>query len=83
MRVPDEILQCVCFICSAYSENAWRVARYGGTGFFVSVPSQSHDGTHYIYLLTARHCVEKARSMGKLIIRMSIRSGGGDERGGG
>lgn len=67
MRVPDEVLQCVCFLCVKDGD----VYRYGGTGFFVSVPSEMYPKDRYVYLITAKHCIEKAQQYGNLYLRLN------------
>ena len=67
MRVPDEVLQCVCFLCV----NDKGTYRYGGTAFLISVPSEKHPQSSYVYLITAKHCVEKAQQYGNLYLRLN------------
>jgi hypothetical protein len=74
MRVPDEVLQCVCFICVKSGD----VYRYGGTGFFVSVPSEMYPKARYVYLITAKHCIEKAQQYGNLYLRLNKVDGKAD-----
>jgi hypothetical protein len=71
MRVPDETTQCVAFLCV---EESGRYV-YGGTGFFLGMKSEQHDG-QYGYFITARHCVEAAqRSHGHLCVRLNRTDG--------
>src|SRR5436309_1832508 len=76
MRVPDEIKNCVCFLCVEVREQRQPVLRYGGTGFFVRVPAESVEGADHVYVVTAKHCVEKATEHGSLYLRINDRSGG-------
>lgn len=75
VRVPDEIRECVCFLCVKEIEAGREHMKYGGTGFFVSVESQQPDGSHG-YLVTAKHCVTRAEEKGGLILRVNNRAGG-------
>lgn len=76
MRVPDELLECVCFLAVKVRENGTEVYKYGGTGFFVQVPSEEPNGGYYIYFITARHCVKDAQEYGTLYLRANTRDGG-------
>jgi hypothetical protein len=59
MRVSEEMLKSVCFMCSHNSErDSYSLV---GTGFFVAWPG---DGWPQIYLVTARHCVSQAQKRG-------------------
>src|SRR3954470_12934656 len=71
MRVVEDFLQCVGFLCVHSGE--WL---YGGTGFFVQVVSERHPDTLYGYFVTAKHCVIKAEKYGPLHIRVNQRGGG-------
>jgi hypothetical protein len=72
MRVPDDLLQCVGFLCVQSGE--WL---YGGTGFFVRVMSEADPvNVWYGYFVTAKHCVLKAQEYGDLHIRLNGRKGG-------
>lgn len=73
MRVPDNILKCVCFLAVEKSPGEWR---FGGTAFHVSVPSVMHPGRRFVYLVTAAHNVTKASRYGPLHARLNMRSGG-------
>lgn len=69
MRVPDDILHCVAFLCVKGREQY----RYGGTGFFLAVDSESRAG-FYSYFITAKHCVERAQQQyDKLYLRLNRR----------
>jgi hypothetical protein len=71
MRVHEDLLKCVGFLCVQSGE--WL---YGGTGFFVGVKSESDPGVSYGYFVTAKHCVIKAQDYGDLNIRLNRRGGG-------
>jgi hypothetical protein len=75
MRIPDELLDCVCFLFVKDSRTGYEVDKYAGTAFFVQYPSEKSG--NYIYLVTARHCIEKARQMfGNLYLRVNAKAGG-------
>jgi hypothetical protein len=48
MRLPDQVLNTVCFIAKSAAMDTYRA-----TGFIVSVPT-AHDNAH-LYLVTAKH----------------------------
>src|SRR5262245_52337635 len=76
MRVPDEVLKCVCFLCVKEIQNGVERMRYGGTGFFVSVPAPRNEGMVFKYLVTAKHVVERAETYGGLHVRVNTLDGG-------
>jgi len=71
MRVPDEVLECVCFLCV----NDRGTYKYGGTGFFITIPSEKHTNIKYVYIVTAKHCVERAKQYGALYLRLNTLNG--------
>jgi hypothetical protein len=74
MRVPDELLDCVCFLCT---QDAVGTIRVGGTAFFVAVPAEKVADAHFTHLVTARHCIRKATETGDaLVLRLNLRDGG-------
>lgn len=79
MRVPDEILKSVVFLCTKSTTEGQERFDYRGTGFWVSVPSQAHQGVLSPYLITAKHNIEKAQQDGQdLYIRLNRKGGGAD-----
>jgi hypothetical protein len=76
MRVRDNLTQCVCFLCVQKQENGRNVLQYGGTAFFVSVPSDANPDHGYIYVVTAKHCIERAKNSGDLFLRINTQDGG-------
>ncbi len=72
MFVPRVISECVCFIC-VKERGRWRPK---ATAFFVSVPVEPGviEGGH-LYLVTAKHCVEKAKQFGSMSVRINTKSG--------
>ena len=75
MRVPDPFKKCVCFLCIRQVQNGQELYRYGGTAFFVAV--QLGD-LQFHYLVTARHCVERASAQGGLYARINRLDGRSD-----
>jgi hypothetical protein len=73
MRVPDEVLKCVCFLCTRTTDNSINTFRYSGTGFFVTVKSAKHENAQFVYFVTARHNIQKAS--GPLYLRINTLSG--------
>lgn len=57
MVIPPEIKKCVAFLAF----NTIRGSRLAGTVFFVSVPMETIEGRYFIYLITARHIIEKIK----------------------
>jgi hypothetical protein len=76
MRLPDETKDCVCFLCVEQISAGPERFRYIGTAFFVWVPSEAPVEGGYIYLVTAKHCVERATHEGALYVRLNTRVGG-------
>jgi len=76
MRIPNEILDCVCFlgVNLAGGPNAHKFYSFG-TGFFVGV---EQDGHHFSYLVTAKHVVDEAErgGYGRLFARVNTQAGG-------
>lgn len=71
MRIPDPILSSAVFLCV----DDGGTVRPGGTGFFLTVESETRNDTHS-YLVTARHSVEAAKPYGKLYARLNSYDGG-------
>ena len=75
MRVPAELKNCVCFLCGKNSDGTYHI---GGTGFFVAVESEAHKGVWYIYLVTAKHNIDKAKRSGYLNFHLRMNTGSGE-----
>jgi hypothetical protein len=73
MRVPDAILSSAVYLCIKDANGAVRPA---GTGFFLSIRSETREGISHGYLVTARHCIENAKPYGVLYARMNRRDTG-------
>lgn len=77
MRVPDEILDAVCFLAVRSKRDGRETWHYGGTAFFVAWPSEADSNSHYLYLVTARHCIQRATDSGEdLHVRVNWKDGG-------
>jgi hypothetical protein len=57
MRFPDTLLNSVCFLSEWVDDQGRKVRHYGGTAFFISVPSETRPSIKHPYLVTARHNV--------------------------
>jgi hypothetical protein len=75
LRVPDSLKTCICFLCVRKSAGDDSAYSYGGTGFFVSVPSELSPDLSHGYVLTARHNIEKAQQAGDLFLRINSKDG--------
>lgn len=74
MDIPTNLSECVCFLCVS------EFGRYlpKASAFFVSVPTEIRGSVEgrYIYLVTAKHCVERAKRWGAMFVRLNTESGG-------
>lgn len=75
MRVPQQILDSVVFVCARSSTE--QPFAFGGTAFFLSMESEAQAGARFCYLVTAKHNVQKAKAAGQLFISINTRDGGG------
>ncbi len=55
MIIPAEIKKCVAFL--AY--NSVNGEHLAGTVFFVGVPMESQEERLFVYLITAKHVIDK------------------------
>jgi hypothetical protein len=69
MRIPDNLLDLPVFLCV---DDPGEGLKPMGTAFFLGLRGKPPSG----YLVTARHCVEKARSYGQLYARLNKVGGG-------
>jgi hypothetical protein len=67
MRVPTVILLGSVFL-GVRTNGRLRMA---GTGFLLSIPSETNSAISHGYLVTARHCVESAKLEGPLLLRLN------------
>jgi hypothetical protein len=60
MHVPEDILRCVAFIGKQDVDTSTgrEFLRFGGTAFFVSIPSEKRPNERFICLVTAKHVVD-------------------------
>src|ERR1043166_4605939 len=75
MRIPDELLHCVCFLGVRIADGPDARKFYSfGTAFFVGVVQHGYD---FSYLVTAKHVIEEATRGGysRLIVRVNSRAG--------
>jgi hypothetical protein len=70
MRVPDDVRKCVVFL----GREVGFEKEYGGTAFFVSVSSRDTP-THFMYLVTAKHCADTLEGI-DFWVRVNNRTGG-------
>ena len=80
MRIPDDFKNSVCFLCVETGKDSPNAYHYLGTAFFVripvNVPSPLGIGVvSFVYLVTARHCVERSAHYGPLKARLNRRNG--------
>src|SRR5215204_2658959 len=75
VRIPDTLLKCVCFLCVEGRDSQGVRWRYGGTGFFLVVMSDVIPDQGSVYLVTAKHCVERAQQYGALYLRLNTVDG--------
>ncbi len=79
MRVPEFFLTSVCFLCVENPVGSAEKYKYGGTAFFVSVPSDVLPECGHVYVVTARHNVIKsAEEGGPLYLRINTEDGGSE-----
>lgn len=78
MRIPDNHLDCVCFICVKV-KNSFGAEEdfFIGTGFYVTVPGTLLPNFRFMYLVTARHIIKDAEANGysEFYVRMNTRDG--------
>lgn len=75
MRVSEQFLQCVVFICVPKTLiNGNKDVSFIGTGFYVSFPSTQNPNETYLYLVTAKHVAEKLTNK-NFLIRMNTKRG--------
>lgn len=76
MRVPDDVLDSVCFLCVKERKDGVERFRCGGTAFFVGQSIDGYPDAAISYLVTARHNVEQAKSgYGSLFARVNRADG--------
>src|ERR1700735_4014960 len=72
MKVPQNVTECVCFLCVRPRDHYL----FGGTAFFMSVPALESPELSFIYLVTAKHCIEAAQRQGQILhVRVNTKGG--------
>jgi len=76
MRINEQYLKTVCFICVKVSTNCGEQDLFIGTGFFVDVAS-ALPGLSHKYLVTAKHVIEGAKAQGysEFYVRLNMPDG--------
>lgn len=74
MRISDDVLECVCFLCVKKEVDGVVSYPPWGTGFFITYGEGKSD-RHY--LVTAKHVVTAANTYGGLHIRLNRRGADG------
>ena len=77
MLIPNDFLECVCFLCVKETRGGADYFDYGGTAFIVSVPSETQPKEHcYAYLVTAKHCIQDRSGVRRnLYVRLNKEDG--------
>lgn len=70
-RIDDNILDCSIYLYPSIQE-AQGGEKSGGSGFLVSVPSETSKGRGYVYAVTNSHVIREA---GSPIIRLNTKEG--------
>ena len=75
MRIPDEIRECVAFLCVRDQQDK---VRFAGTAFFVILPSDALPDKGFVYLVTAKHTIAglQARGHTAVYLRLNTTTGG-------
>jgi hypothetical protein len=77
MQVDEQYRKCVCFLLYEAADDSGVRRRYlAGTGFFVALEIPDFPGTTRVYLVTAKHVVQGARSKGPMFARINLLGGG-------
>ena len=75
MQVPDEIRDCVAFVCYRDANGSIQLA---GTTFALAFDTLS-GGRSFLYLVTAKHVIDGVRAYsqdGRVLIRVNTKAGG-------
>lgn len=77
MRIPDDLLDTVCFLCVKVQGKYGLIDYFIGTGFLIGRPSKQ-SGFNFTYLVTARHVLDDARAEGytTFYVRLNTLDGG-------
>ena len=73
--IPEEYMKVVAFLCidDTTEQGIRHVPK--ATGFFVNTPLEDSRNIAITYVVTARHCIEKAREYGQIYIRLNRKDG--------
>lgn len=74
-RIPDEWLDAVFFLGTRSYAGHVDHPRWGGTGFVLTAPNEFLPGARHLYLVTARHNIERALQDGNLWLRFNTAEG--------
>ncbi|TSC63355.1 MAG: hypothetical protein Athens041674_183 [Parcubacteria group bacterium Athens0416_74] len=74
MEIPDDIRQCVVFLCKKKVVNGKEIYAPQGTGFLVSI-LDAESQLNFIYLVTALHNIEN-EDLDNISIRLNGKDGG-------
>lgn len=70
MRIPDQLLRTVAFLCVRPPDGP---PQYGGTAFFVATPGETNPKHQHVYLVTARHNLDKVEGLrGEFCLRVTM-----------
>lgn len=75
MRVSHEILKCVAFVGLRLADGTFRLY---GSAFFLGFGKPGASTSNVVYLVTARHVVDKIRATGveHVCVRLNLKTGG-------
>jgi hypothetical protein len=74
MRLPDEVLKCVAYVCRPADKNGVQAMETIGTGFFVSLKIPLRPDLNFIYFLTAKHVALNVNNS-QFYLRMNLKIG--------
>lgn len=73
MRLPQDVLRCVCFLGIKPDPTKNKI-KYSGTGFFVALDRPDLGGA-FLFLVTAKHVTDKLIAHSEYYIRVNLRNG--------
>lgn len=73
--IPSDYIKTVVFLCVDEPTKNGTNREPKATGFFVRVPIEDTTDYRVDYVVTARHCIDKARQYGKLYVRFNLKNG--------
>ncbi|MDT7542788.1 MAG: hypothetical protein QOE33_2692 [Acidobacteriota bacterium] len=72
MRVPDNLKNIICYLAVRLADGESFKYQSRGTGFFIAIPGETDSRLFHVYLITARHCIEKVKEHGDLYVRLNF-----------